>query len=143
MIIADPTERVRETHGEMQSALSLLADELCTARDPSWDDQGDPEGAGRGALTVSTALVAALVDLLAELELEYEELDGLLESVAQLNPQFRSARPVADLFAGLFAALREISYDTLNLDAFPDIEDCNAALEAFVEEVLTSTGGGG
>ena len=142
MTIADPTERVRQTCDEMQAALSMLADEVSTARQPRWDDQGDPEWAGRRALTVSTALVGALVDLLAPLELEYEELDGLLESVAQLQPELSSARRVADLFARLFTALREISYDTVNLDALPDIEECNAALEAFVDDVLVSAEGG-
>lgn len=140
MDATDRSKRVQETHREVESALSSLADELSTARDASWDDHPDLEGAGSRVLTVSTALAAALVDQLAGLELEYTDLDGVIDSIVRLARLSEEAAKGSALLGELYAALRELSYDSPNLEAFPDVEDCNTALDSIVGEIRDFAG---
>jgi hypothetical protein len=124
-------DAVREALGEIQEALSWLADDLSTARNPSWDDQGDFEGAARQVLQVSAGLAQALVDWLEPMDLTYGDLDRVLQAIAARVPALSKH---ADYGAEVFEFLRMVSYaSSPDPHRAPDMEDFSGLLEDLVD----------
>lgn len=122
---------VRGALGDLQGALVTLADDLSTARSPSWDSSGDFEGSGREVLQVSAGLAQALVDWLDPMDLTYGDLDQVLRAIASREPKLET---VASHGAKVFEFLRRISYGGLpSAHDAPDMEDFNGLLEQAVE----------
>jgi hypothetical protein len=131
----DPRQlAVGEALEELQGALTSLADDLATARNPRWDDPGDFEGSAREVLHLSTHLAQALVDWLEPMDLIYGDLDQVLRAIASRVP---SLSEHAKHGTRVFEFLRLVSYAGSLPDpgGAPSIEDFNAKLEDLVNQL--------
>ncbi|NVB37215.1 hypothetical protein G6O69_05190 [Pseudenhygromyxa sp. WMMC2535] len=122
---------VREALEAVQSALNRLADDLSTACNPSWDDQGDFEGAAREVLQVSAGLAQELVDWLEPMDLGYGDLDEVLQGIAARVPALAKH---AKQGSAVFEFLRQVSYaSSPDPHQAPDMEAFNVLLEELVD----------
>lgn len=131
-------ELVRQSLNELLSALTRLGDEVASARSHDWDERRhDVDAASRAVLTVSAALASALVDLMPQFDLQYDDLDEVFRAIAArlADPAFTHASEEVET---LFQQLRRLSYDAKlpSGSDFPDIEDTNTSVERAVQSLM-------
>lgn len=133
-------EAVEAVWGNLQRELGVLADELGSSDDDSWDgDSSDAASVGSAVKDLTDELAGALSEWLPEIP-AHDKLDAFLHELAsrRRKPVFGQA---AEASAEMLEFLRHISYGALpHLDKPPpDAEDLSQALEGLLKELGVAT----